>query len=241
MRNCSAAKERTIMSEGAIPVGKTVARTIEAVLSGWIVKDAAVLYLAEKYDAAATNAILALSLVLTSEALMWLWQARARWKMSSDEFLARGVQVIILVFMAADAATWLSTGDGFGVNQPGCLFSLVILEGIIRRVIRPDARPRLMAQALQRAQARVRVFTHLPPGKVRETLGLVRGISDIEAGSGLEFELAEQQALYFMLKQALALGANAVMDARLTTATYETSGSRWQVSRPVYTGTAVRL
>ena len=133
------------------------------------------------------------------------------------------------------------TGDGFGVNQPACLLSVVILEGIVRRFVRPDPQPQLMAQALKHAQARVRVFTHLPPNTVKEHLGLVRGISDIEAGSRQEFEVAEQEALYLMLKQALALGANGVVDARLTTATYETSGSQWQVSRPVYTGTAVRL
>ena len=98
-----------------------------------------------------------------------------------------------------------------------------------------------MAQALKGIQANVKVFTQLSPEKVRETLGLVRGISDIEASSRLDFELAEQEALYLMLKQARELGANAVVDARLTTGTYETNGSQWQVSRPVYTGTAVRI
>jgi uncharacterized protein YbjQ (UPF0145 family) len=226
--------------------GKVVTRAGELIVVAWISYYVVGLWAAGRGEAAIANAVLAVAMVAVVET--WLWAmpllvawAERRWRISSDEFLARAVQVIILLFMAADAATWLISGNGFGVNQPGCLFSLVILEGIIRRVIRPDPRPRLMAQALQRAQARVRVFTHLPAGKVRETLGLVRGISDIEAGSGPEFELAEQQALYFMLKQALALGANAVVDARLTTATYETSGSRWQVSRPVYTGTAVRL
>jgi uncharacterized protein YbjQ (UPF0145 family) len=226
--------------------GKVFTRASELVLVAWVLEGAFHLYIDGRGESALQDAMLAGAIVATIESLMWVvprlvdW-ATEKWKISSDEVLARAVQLIILLFMAADAATWLIRGDGFGVNQPGCLFSLVILEGIIRRVIRPDPRPRLMAQALRRAQARVRVFTHLPPGKVRETLGLVRGISDIEAGSGLEFELAEQQALYFMLKQALALGANAVVDTRLTTATYETSGSRWQVSRPVYTGTAVRL
>ena len=143
--------------------------------------------------------------------------------------------------MVADAGSWLLTGTGFGVHQPGCLLSVAILEGIIRRFVRPDPRPPILAQALKGIQTNVKVFTHLPPEKVRETLGLVRGISAIEASSRLDFELAEQEALYFMLKHALELGANAVVDARLTTGTYETSGSRWQVSRPVYTGTAVRI
>ena len=161
--------------------------------------------------------------------------------MSSDEVLFRGIQVVIIAAMVADAASWLLTGEGFGVHQPGCLLSVVILEGIIRRFVRPDPRPPILAQALKGIQTNVKVFTHLPPEKVRETLGLVRGISAIEASSRLDFELAEQEALYFMLKHALELGANAVVDARLTTGTYETNGSRWQVSRPVYTGTAVRI
>jgi hypothetical protein len=118
---------------------------------------------------------------------------------------------------------------------------VVILEGIIRRFVRPDPRPPILARALNGIQAKVKVFTHLPPDKVRETLGLVRGISAIEASSRLDFELAEQEALYSMLQHALELGANAVVDARLTTGTYETNGSKWQVSRPVYTGTAVRI
>ena len=177
---------------------------------------------------------------------MWLiprlvgW-AKRKWHLSADEVLFRGIQVVIIAAMAADAASWLLTGEGFGVNQPGCLLSVVILEGIIRRFVRPDPRPPILAQALNGIQANVKVFTHLPPEKVRETLGLVRGISAIEASSRLDFELAEQEALYLMLKHALELGANAVVDARLTTGTYEANGSKWQVSRPVYTGTAVRI
>ncbi len=161
--------------------------------------------------------------------------------MSSDEVFFRGIQVVIAVAMSADAMAWLLTGEGFGVHQPGCLLAVVILEGVIRRFVRPDPRPPAMAQALKSLQAKVKVFTHLPHDKVRETLGMVRGISDIEASSRLDFELAEQEALYSMLKAALELGANAVVDARLTTGTYETNGSQWQVSRPVYTGTAVRI
>ena len=229
-----------------IPAGKIMARTVEAVLAVWIIKDALRLYNAGKPDAAINNAILAVELVAVVEALMWLvprlatW-AEKKWQMSSDEFLFRGIQVVIIAAMVADAGSWLLTGEGFGVHQPGCLLSVVILEGIIRRFVRPDPRPPILAQALKSIRADVKVFTRLPPEKVRETLGLVRGISAIEASSRLDFEVAEQEALYAMLQQALELGANAVVDARLTTGTYETNGSRWQVSRPVYTGTAVRI
>jgi hypothetical protein len=231
------------MSLGRIPVGRILVRAVEAVLAVWIIKDALGLYAGGKPDAAVNNAILAGAVVAVGESLIWLATARARkrWNWSSEEILCRGIQALIAVAMLADAVSWLITRDGFGVNHPGCLLTVVILEGIIRRFVRPDPRPPVMEQALKGIQANVKVFTQLPPEKVRETLGLVRGISDIEASSRLDFQLAEQEALYLMLKQARELGANAVVDARLTTGTYETNGSQWQVSRPVYTGTAVRI
>jgi uncharacterized protein YbjQ (UPF0145 family) len=159
----------------------------------------------------------------------------------SDELFFRIIQVLILAAMFADGAAWLLTGSGFGVHQPGCLIGLVALEGVIRRFVRPDPRPLEMARALGQLRAQVRVFTQLPPDQVKQSLGLVRGLSDIEASSRRDFELAEQEALCAMLKEARALGANAVIDARLTTGTHETAGSQWQVARPVYTGTAVRI
>lgn len=234
------------MSVGKVSVGRIIVRVAEAVLAVWIIKDAVGLYHAGKPDAAINNAILAVEMVAIVEALLWLvprltiW-AEKKWQMSSDEVLFRGIQVVIVAAIVADATSWLITGEGLGVHQPGCLLSVVILEGIIRRFIRPDPRPQAMNRALAGVQSNVTVFTHFPADKVRETLGLVRGISDIEASSRLDFELAEQEALYLMLKQARELGANAVVDARLTTGTYETNGSQWQVSRPVYTGTAVRI
>ena len=234
------------MSIDKVLPGKILARSFEAIFALWIIRDAFGLYHAGKAVAAANNAVLAVILVAVVEAVIWLgpkvvaW-ARKRWNMSSGEVLFRTFQVTIIVVMVADAVSWLITGKGAGVHQPGCLLTVVILEGIIRRFIRPDPRKLAMSQALAGIRNRVKVFTHLPSGEVKESLGLVRGISDIEASSRLDFELAEQEALYLMLKQARELGANAVVDARLTTGTYETNGSQWQVSRPVYTGTAVRI
>jgi uncharacterized protein YbjQ (UPF0145 family) len=200
-------------------------------------------FLAGRPDVAAKNAIVAIAVIATVEGLIWLVKAggEKRWPISSDELFFRIIQVLILAAMLADGAAWLLTGTGFGVHQPGCLIALVALEGVIRRFVRPDPRPLEMAQALGQLRAQVRVFTQLPPEQVKQSLGLVRGLSDIEASSRRDFELAEQEALYAMLKEARALGANAVIDARLTTGTYETAGSQWQVSRPVYTGTAVRI
>jgi len=234
------------MNVQEIPVSRVVLRAIEAVLAAWITKDAFLLYLGGKHDVAINNALIAATLVAVVEGGLWLiprlvkW-AYQRWGISSDEVFFRIIQVLILAAMLADGAAWSITGTGFGVHQPGCLIALVALEGVIRRFVRPDPRPLEMARALGQLRAQVRVFTQLPPEQVKQSLGLVRGLSDIEASSRRDFELAEQEALYAMLKEARALGANAVIDARLTTGTYETAGSQWQVSRPVYTGTAVRI
>ncbi|MBE4575960.1 hypothetical protein BOO36_19480 [Vibrio navarrensis] len=80
------------------------------------------------------------------------------------------------------------------------------------------------------------------PGKeVEEVIGMVRGVSDTQASRKEEFELAEKEALYKMLMEAKSLGANAVIEIKLNTGTYEQQGSKWQVSQAVYNGTAVRI
>jgi hypothetical protein len=235
------------MPAGKIPVGTILIRAVEVTLGAWILKDAAVRFLdTGNADAAVDSVVFVAVLVSAIETSMWLFPrlvswTKTKWHISTDEALFRIVQAFVVGAMVADAASRLFIGKGFGIHQPGCLLSVVILEGIIRRFIRPDPRPPAMARALTGIQSKVKVFTHLPADEVKETLGLVRGISDIEASSRLDFQLAEQEALYLMLKQARELGANAVVDARLTTGTYETNGSQWQVSRPVYTGTAVRI
>ncbi len=80
------------------------------------------------------------------------------------------------------------------------------------------------------------------PGKnISEVIGVVRGVSNTQATSKEEFELSEKEALYNMLYEAKSLGANAVVEVRLNTGTYQQQGSKWQVSQAVYTGTAVKI
>jgi hypothetical protein len=153
-------------------------------------------------------------------------------------FVLRVLQVGFVVSLVIERDT---TNIDVFAAECGVIFIFALLfEGIIFR-LRPDPRPPVMEEALRRIRKEVEVYTQLPADKVKETLGMVRGISDIEADSGLEFDLAEQEALYLMLKQARQMGANAVVDARLSLGTYEVTGAKWQVSRPVYTGTAVRI
>ncbi|AGA89727.1 hypothetical protein Thimo_0896 [Thioflavicoccus mobilis 8321] len=176
---------------------------------------------------------------------------------SHGSFAVRAVQALLGLWLIAEAANLFSVGEADGaVTYLVLALALVaMMEFLFRRIsrattkaeesrnlYRADTFPQVLADALARAQAQIKVFTYpLPDGKVKETLGIVRGISKTEASSRQEFRLAEQEALLLMLKQAYDRGANAVVGVRLTTGTYETSGSQWQVARPVYIGTAVRI
>jgi len=81
--------------------------------------------------------------------------------------------------------------------------------------------------------------TSIPGKRIVKAIGLVRGISDTKATTKEEFALIEKEALYNMLKEADNQGANAIIDIKLTTGTYEAQGSQWQSSQAIYTGTAV--
>ena len=67
------------------------------------------------------------------------------------------------------------------------------------------------------------------------------GISDTQATSKDEFALAEKEAMFNLIGEAKKLGANAIVDMKLNTGTYQQTGSQWQVSQVVYTGTAVQI
>jgi uncharacterized protein YbjQ (UPF0145 family) len=178
-----------------------------------------------------------------------------------DEFMFAGrfsIEAIFVRLLEAYLALIILDSAEQGVTLGGILVAILvvaIIEAAFRgvrqrvrravaggRLYRAEDFPRILADALKRAQAEVTVFTYaLPSSDVKRTLGLVRGISDTEATTKRDFRLAEQEALLLMLKQAHDMGANAVVGVRLTTGTYEANGSQWQVSRPVYTGTAVRI
>lgn len=78
------------------------------------------------------------------------------------------------------------------------------------------------------------------PGKeIFQVFGHVTGTSNIEASTPQQADAAERQAMLSLMKNALAMGANAVIDAKLLSSTYQQQGSQWMVSKTYYTGTAV--
>ena len=97
--------------------------------------------------------------------------------------------------------------------------------------------------SLDELRKRIVVVTgsSVPGAQIKRAIGVVRGVSDTQASSKEQFSLAEKEALYNMLVEAERLGANAVVELKLNTGTYQQQGSRWQVSQCIYNGTAVEI
>ncbi len=84
------------------------------------------------------------------------------------------------------------------------------------------------------------VSTASVPGKnIASVIGAVSGISKTQATTKSEFELAEKEAMLAIIQNAQQLGANAIIDLKATTGSYQQQGSQWQVSQTLYSGTAV--
>lgn len=83
--------------------------------------------------------------------------------------------------------------------------------------------------------------TSLPDKAVKSALGNVTGISATSASTDRGFRKAEKEALADVMRQGIQMGANAIVDLKMTTGSYEQQGSKWVVSKVVYYGTAVRV
>ncbi len=84
------------------------------------------------------------------------------------------------------------------------------------------------------------VSANVIPGKeIKDVIGHVCATSRIEASTPRQAEAAEKDAMLNLMKSALEMGANAVIDAKFSTGTFEQQGSKWMVSKAYYSGTAV--
>lgn len=83
--------------------------------------------------------------------------------------------------------------------------------------------------------------TSLPDKEVKSAIGNVTGISATAASTDRGFRKAEKEALADIMRQGIQIGANAIIDLKMTTGSYEEQGSKWVVSKVVYYGTAVRV
>lgn len=96
---------------------------------------------------------------------------------------------------------------------------------------------------IQELRERITVVTStsLPDKAIKSALGNVTGISATSASTDRGFRKAEKEALAAIMQQGIQMGANAIIDLKMTTGSYEEQGSKWVVSKVVYYGTAVRV
>lgn len=80
---------------------------------------------------------------------------------------------------------------------------------------------------------------YIPGEEIHHVLGHVTGTSWIEACCPEEADAAEREAKLDLMRMALNMGANAVIDARMSTSSHQQQGTQWMVSKTYYTGTAV--
>lgn len=81
----------------------------------------------------------------------------------------------------------------------------------------------------------------LPEREIKGALGNVTGISETAASTDKSFRKAEKEALADIMRQGIQMGANAIVDLKMATGSYEQQGSQWMVSKVVYYGTAVKV
>jgi uncharacterized protein YbjQ (UPF0145 family) len=96
---------------------------------------------------------------------------------------------------------------------------------------------------IQELRERIIVVTSnsLPDREIKSALGNVTSISATAASTDRGFRKAEKEALADIMRQGIHMGANAIIDLKMTTGSYEQQGSQWMVAKVVYYGTAVRI
>jgi len=78
------------------------------------------------------------------------------------------------------------------------------------------------------------------PGKeIKTVYGHVSGTSLIEVTTPEEADVAEKAAMLNLMQNAKAMGANAVIDVKMSNSNHRQQGHKGMVSKTYYTGTAV--
>ena len=105
---------------------------------------------------------------------------------------------------------------------------------------------------IQLSQNRITVATSdaIPARVTEQVLGSITGTSHIPASNTEERKLAEREAMHSLIKQALQMGANAVIDLNMTTESFEFTEPKkflvfpavtWTATKVIYAGTAVKV
>lgn len=127
--------------------------------------------------------------------------------------------------------------------MPFIIFAGIIVLIIFGRRKKAAIKTEAIDKQIQDLRQQILVVTSstIPGKEIKDVMGSVTGVSKVAASTDVEFRLAEKEALLDIMNQAINLGANSVIDLKMTTGSYQQQGSQWMVSKATYTGTAVRI
>ncbi|CBE69663.1 MAG: hypothetical protein F9K13_11700 [Candidatus Methylomirabilis oxygeniifera] len=96
---------------------------------------------------------------------------------------------------------------------------------------------------IQYFQNRVIIVTEnaIPGRATEQVLGPATGISRIPASNDDERKLAEREAMHSLIKQALQMGANAILDLKMVEESYEHTDPKKLLVLPAVTFTATKV
>lgn len=126
---------------------------------------------------------------------------------------------------------------------PFIAIALVVLFGPKSRDKKAIATTKTLDGILDTYKSRIIVVTTptVPGKEIKHVHGAITGNATTQASSDAETNLAEKEALLDLLKKADQIGANAVVDLKLASTSYEQQGSKWMVSKIFYSGTALSI
>lgn len=123
------------------------------------------------------------------------------------------------------------------------IVAVIVLIFVGNRVARKKAESKITIATQEASELRQKVIVvsaETVPGKeIKQVAGHVIGTSKIEASRPEEAEAAEKEAMVDLMRNAVKMGANAVVGVKMQTSSHEQQGSKWMVSKTYYTGTAV--
>lgn len=131
-------------------------------------------------------------------------------------------------------------------RMDGLVFFILLLSSILLIVLTSRKKVQMRAEELERAvdslTRRVTVVTSdsVPGKEIIKVMGSVTGESEVGSPTKLGLRIAELEAMMVIMHRALTVGANAIVDFKISTSHYQQQGSKETISKTC-SGSAVRI
>ncbi len=167
-------------------------------------------------------------------------------RLEGQSFTQKELSIALIVFLTLCFAFALFSGGGV---LGAIVITLCIGVPIVGIVGMPIQEHLLVEKSesyedeIKKLKEKIIITTtqSVPSRNILAILGTVEGTSPRTASTPREADVAKQEAMLALIKNALSMGADAVVNAQMHTSNFEHEGSKWMVSKFYWTGTAVKL